>query len=67
VIHLTHPQARAVYGTGNVLVRPDQHVAWRGTALPDAGAGAVLDRVLGGGGHHDTGLPGLVAVGSAGP
>ncbi|WNI23957.1 FAD-dependent oxidoreductase [Streptomyces sp. ITFR-16] len=47
VIHLTDPTARAVYGTGNVLVRPDQHVAWRGTALPEGGAGAVLDRVLG--------------------
>ncbi|MFJ6085044.1 FAD-dependent monooxygenase [Streptomyces sp. NPDC092369] len=47
VIHLTDPAARAVYGTTNVLIRPDQHVAWRGTALPPAGAGAVLDRVLG--------------------
>lgn len=47
VIHLTDPGARTVYGTGNVLVRPDQHVAWRGAVLPDGGAGAVLDRVLG--------------------
>jgi hypothetical protein len=34
-----------VYGT--VLVRPDQHVAWRGTSLPEGGAAAVLDHVLG--------------------
>ncbi|MEV7739531.1 FAD-dependent monooxygenase [Streptomyces sp. NPDC088921] len=47
VVHLTDPAARAVYGTTNVLIRPDQHVAWRGTRLPGAGAGAVLDQVLG--------------------
>ncbi|MFE1797907.1 FAD-dependent oxidoreductase [Streptomyces sp. NPDC059517] len=75
VIHLTHPEARAVYGTGNVLVRPDQHVAWRGTQLPGGGAGAVLDRVLGAVGERETdaaidtdgtGTQGLVAVGGAG-
>lgn len=49
VIHLTDPGALAVYGSGHVLVRPDQHVAWRGTTLPAGGAAAVLDRVLGGG------------------
>ncbi|MFL6118714.1 FAD-dependent monooxygenase [Actinophytocola sp.] len=47
VVHLTEPAAREVYGTGNVLVRPDQHVAWRGTALPHGGAAAVLDRIVG--------------------
>ncbi|MBK6010670.1 FAD-dependent monooxygenase [Streptomyces sp. MBT53] len=47
VVHLTDPAARAVYGTTNVLIRPDQHVVWRGTRLPDAGAAAVLDQVLG--------------------
>lgn len=47
VIHLTDAAARAVYGTANVLIRPDQHVVWRGTRLPDGGAAAVLDRVLG--------------------
>ncbi|WP_406118254.1 FAD-dependent monooxygenase [Streptomyces sp. NBC_00989] len=47
VVHLTDPAARAVYGTANVLIRPDQHVVWRGTRLPDAGAAAVLDQVLG--------------------
>ena len=47
VVHLTDPAARAVYGTANVLIRPDQHVVWRGARLPDAGAAAVLDQVLG--------------------
>ncbi|MFJ4632235.1 FAD-dependent oxidoreductase [Streptomyces sp. NPDC088847] len=47
VVHLTDPAAQAVYGTTNVLIRPDQHVVWRGTRLPDAGAAAVFDQVLG--------------------
>lgn len=47
VVHLTDPAARTLYGTANVLIRPDQHVVWRGTRLPDAGAAAVLDQVLG--------------------
>ncbi|MFD5631014.1 FAD-dependent oxidoreductase [Streptomyces sp. NPDC127072] len=49
VIHLTDPAAQAVYGAEDVLVRPDQHVAWRGAELPAGGAAAVLDHVLGGG------------------
>jgi 2-polyprenyl-6-methoxyphenol hydroxylase-like FAD-dependent oxidoreductase len=47
VIHLNEPAAREVYGEGFVLVRPDQHVAWRGTRLPDGGAVAVFDHILG--------------------
>ncbi|MFK0172191.1 FAD-dependent oxidoreductase [Streptomyces sp. NPDC090306] len=47
VVHLADPAARAVYGTPYVLVRPDQHVAWRGTGLPSGGAAEVLDKVLG--------------------
>lgn len=47
VVHLADEAARRVYTAANVLVRPDQHVAWRGAALPAGGAGAVLDRVLG--------------------
>ncbi len=38
--------ARALYARRLVLVRPDQHVAWRGDRVPDD-AGAVLDRVVG--------------------
>ncbi|MFF3855387.1 FAD-dependent monooxygenase [Micromonospora sp. NPDC002575] len=47
VVHLTHGAARDIYPGGAVLVRPDQHVAWRGATLPAGGAAAVLDRVLG--------------------
>jgi 2-polyprenyl-6-methoxyphenol hydroxylase-like FAD-dependent oxidoreductase len=47
VVHLTDPEALEVYGAGAVLVRPDQHVAWRGTSVPEGGAAAVFDRVLG--------------------
>lgn len=47
VIHLTDPEAREVYGADVVLIRPDQHVAWRGATLPAGGAAAVFDRVLG--------------------
>jgi 2-polyprenyl-6-methoxyphenol hydroxylase-like FAD-dependent oxidoreductase len=37
---------RALYGRDLVLVRPDQHVAWRGNAVP-ADAGALLRRLSG--------------------
>lgn len=75
VIHLTDPAARALYGTAHVLVRPDQHVAWRGAELPAGGAAAVLDRVLGGRAHRaeaeaeagaDGRAAGLVEAGAAG-
>ncbi len=35
-LHLPQPSLRALYGAGLVVVRPDQHVAWRGNALPPA-------------------------------
>jgi 2-polyprenyl-6-methoxyphenol hydroxylase-like FAD-dependent oxidoreductase len=47
VVHLTDPDALEVYGAGAVLVRPDQHVAWRGQRVHKGGAAAVFDRVLG--------------------
>ena len=47
IVHLTDPGVRDTYGADYVLVRPDQHVAWRGAQLPDGGAAAVLDHVLG--------------------
>ncbi|CAM5202621.1 3-(3-hydroxy-phenyl)propionate hydroxylase OS=Castellaniella defragrans OX=75697 GN=HNR28_000085 PE=3 SV=1 [Castellaniella defragrans] len=39
-------EARDLYGADYVLVRPDQHVAWRGNAL-DAGFRAALRKALG--------------------
>jgi 2-polyprenyl-6-methoxyphenol hydroxylase-like FAD-dependent oxidoreductase len=37
-----------VYGSGLLLVRPDQHIAWRGVACEDShAAGAIIARVLG--------------------
>jgi hypothetical protein len=44
VVHLDGPQCREVLGADFVLVRPDQHVAWRGDALP----AALFERVRGG-------------------
>ncbi len=41
-VDTTDPLA-AAYATALTLVRPDQHVAWRGDALPDD-AGALVDR-----------------------
>jgi 2-polyprenyl-6-methoxyphenol hydroxylase-like FAD-dependent oxidoreductase len=43
LIHL--PRLRTLYEADLVLVRPDQHVAWRGTA--DADAAALLRHVVG--------------------
>ena len=45
VIHLPDAGARELYGAPFALVRPDHHVAWRGTDAAEAGA--VLDRVYG--------------------
>ncbi len=35
------------YGAPLLLVRPDQHVAWRGTSVDQATAGTILDQVRG--------------------
>jgi len=40
------PEARDLYQRGLALVRPDQHVAWRGDALPDD-CDALLAKVTG--------------------
>jgi 2-polyprenyl-6-methoxyphenol hydroxylase-like FAD-dependent oxidoreductase len=42
------PSAALVYGRGLMLVRPDQHIAWRGAACDDNRlADAIIARVLG--------------------
>ncbi|MFD0636687.1 hypothetical protein ACFQ9X_39065 [Catenulispora yoronensis] len=43
------PGARDWFEAPLVLVRPDQHVAWRGHRMDEAGA---LRLLLGGTGHH---------------
>ncbi len=40
------PQARQLYERNLVLIRPDQHVAWRGDRVPD-NPSAIFDRVRG--------------------
>lgn len=67
VVHLLDPAVRGLYGADNVLVRPDQHVAWRGNQLPAGGAAAVLDHILGLRPASEAGEPAdsaLVAAGS---
>ncbi|MBK6885312.1 MAG: FAD-dependent monooxygenase [Tetrasphaera sp.] len=46
VVDVRDRRARDLYERDLVLVRPDQHVAWRGDRLPDDPA-AVIDRVRG--------------------
>ncbi|MHA6757939.1 FAD-dependent monooxygenase [Streptacidiphilus sp. PAMC 29251] len=46
VVRIDDPVAHDLYGRGLVLVRPDQHIAWRGNRLP-SDSGALLDRVSG--------------------
>jgi 2-polyprenyl-6-methoxyphenol hydroxylase-like FAD-dependent oxidoreductase len=48
LLDVTSPGALDVYQTRLVLARPDQHVAWRGDALP-ADPLALIDRVRGAG------------------
>jgi hypothetical protein len=46
VVTIEMPQARELYGRDLTLIRPDQHVAWRGDALPSDPA-ELLARVTG--------------------
>jgi 2-polyprenyl-6-methoxyphenol hydroxylase-like FAD-dependent oxidoreductase len=51
VLRIDDPDVIRVYGRGLLLVRPDQHVAWRGTDCEDLLSGdAIVSRVLGWGG-----------------
>jgi 2-polyprenyl-6-methoxyphenol hydroxylase-like FAD-dependent oxidoreductase len=48
VLRLDEPDFIAVYGRRLILVRPDQHIAWRGTACDDRlQAELIIARVLG--------------------
>jgi 2-polyprenyl-6-methoxyphenol hydroxylase-like FAD-dependent oxidoreductase len=46
ILHFPDAEARALYERDFALIRPDQHVAWRGNALPDA-PDRLLARVTG--------------------
>ena len=47
LLQLDAPEAVDVYGRGMLLVRPDQHIAWRGLRCDDpALADAIFSRVL---------------------
>jgi 2-polyprenyl-6-methoxyphenol hydroxylase-like FAD-dependent oxidoreductase len=46
VADITLPEARDLYESDLALIRPDQHVAWRGDELPDVDE--LLTRVTGG-------------------
>jgi 2-polyprenyl-6-methoxyphenol hydroxylase-like FAD-dependent oxidoreductase len=45
-LDIVHPQGRDLYGRDYALVRPDQHIAWRGNRLPDD-CDALIRRVCG--------------------
>ena len=48
MLRIDDPDIVRVYGRGLLLVRPDQHVAWRGAACEDPREGdVVVSRVLG--------------------
>ncbi len=46
VLRIDEPNVRKIYESDLVLVRPDQHVAWRGEKFP-ADVGKLLSRVAG--------------------
>lgn len=46
VLSIAEPWLRIIYGRQYLLVRPDQHVCWRGDSLPSE-PGIILDRVRG--------------------
>jgi hypothetical protein len=47
VVDVPGDVGRDLYGADLALIRPDQHVAWRGNAVPDDAAG-LLATVAGG-------------------
>ncbi|MGA7485668.1 MAG: hypothetical protein WBW74_01830 [Xanthobacteraceae bacterium] len=46
VVRIVSEEARDLYASNLVLVRPDHHVAWRGDDVPDDAAD-LIDRVVG--------------------
>lgn len=48
VLSLHEPALGAVYGRDAFLVRPDQHIAWRGSAATAVNGASIIHRALGG-------------------
>jgi hypothetical protein len=46
VLDVPDAEARDLYGCDLCLIRPDQHVAWRGGCAPSE-AGSIVDRAVG--------------------
>ncbi|MCY1456419.1 hypothetical protein D9M71_736390 [compost metagenome] len=46
ILLLDNAEARDLYRCGLVLIRPDQHIAWRGDRLPESVDG-LIERVVG--------------------
>ncbi len=47
VIELRGETLEEVYGASLLLVRPDQHVAWRGASVDQSMAGVIIDQIRG--------------------
>ena len=47
ILQLDEPDFKGVYGRDMLLVRPDHHIAWRGTASTTPNADAILATALG--------------------
>ncbi len=47
VVELRGQALENIYEASLLLVRPDQHVAWRGTSVDRATAGTIIDRIRG--------------------
>ncbi|WP_246012976.1 FAD-dependent oxidoreductase [Pigmentiphaga humi] len=62
-VEVDSPQAAELYGCALAIVRPDQHIAWRGSRAPDD-AGAVI-RTIAGWGEGSPSESAAVAAGSS--
>ncbi|WP_456670874.1 aromatic-ring hydroxylase C-terminal domain-containing protein [Bradyrhizobium sp. USDA 3240] len=52
ILQLDEPDLKGVYGRDMLLVRPDHHIAWRGTGGKAPNADAILATALGWGGER---------------
>ena len=47
ILQVDEPGLKGVYGRNMLLVRPDHHIAWRGTDSETPNADAILAKALG--------------------